>query len=169
MCVCVCVCGCRRQRWWDVANQITVNNESKMQLWLYKEWHSHTHTRTHKRSWLTRRTSMINVYCQHAVSHRWRGYNVSVTLHLNWVKHTHTHTQRHTKQSRRLCAEVKSTFLSLISLADWLRFDPEQVLPAKMDCWGVREPRDGRLMMKQNEISVIDRKQAKRGSGYWLW
>lgn len=27
----------------------------------------------------------------------------------------------------------------------------------------------GRLMMKQNEISVIDRKQAKRGLEYWLW
>lgn len=83
-------CVRRRQWWWDVTSDITVS-ESKTQHRLYKKWHAHTvHTCTKAQ------TDKTHIYDWCPLSacdewHRWRGYNVSIRLTLNWVTFSLSH------------------------------------------------------------------------------
>ena len=150
--VCVCVC-----EMWPIALLSTTTAQCSFD-YTSSDTHTHTHTHRLEHRWLTRRTSMINVYCRRSVSHRWRGDSVSNTLQINWVTlslptHTHTHTHTHTLNRVCMCVKVKQTSSAL----DFLWEIGEQVQ--------LRSPRaseSARLMMKQNEISVIDRKQVPK-------
>lgn len=150
--LCVCV-----WRWWDVTKRITVGAKCGSD---YTE--SDTHSRT-KALWLTRRTSMINVYCRRAVSHRWRGYNVSII----WTGSAQTNKHWHTKQS--LCVGAKLTFLSLVSLVDlWdSAVNKFSLWKCTFEAYESLEPADSWWNGMKYQWSTENKQ--KGGLGLWLW
>lgn len=78
----------------------------------------------------------------------------------------HTHTNKVAQNRADACVATLNRLFVLDFFGRSVRFCGEQVLSAKTYSAGARGPRAGRLMMKRNEISVIDSKHAESGSGY---
>lgn len=147
------------------APTVVCTGGSDGEMWpLILQWHTHTvHTCTKVQ------TDKTRIYDWRPLSacdewRRWRGYNASFSLTLNWVTFSHTDTHMHSRRSR---VEARSTSLSLISL--WDGWDSETNTFSQQKYTSEVCEKIDHLMMKQNEISAIGRTQARRGSCLCLW